>query len=221
MATTGRKASTQPRRRSTIRARSSPPKRASRTPSFMLDPESLNPTFTYTRRRRRQQRQDGRRAACRLDAGCGQRLQPVAAGEARGIRGAALWFLGAEDPSLWILSTRRTGIPTGRRSSMRGGLDTITYGGAGADGLRGRRRTAAAPAAPSDGKRTVHVDPKTGLITAEAYQTAIRRRTATAAFLVCGAALWRRAERQSRKNRSCCPSTMAPTRPGRRRSWIF
>jgi cellulose synthase/poly-beta-1,6-N-acetylglucosamine synthase-like glycosyltransferase/peptidoglycan/xylan/chitin deacetylase (PgdA/CDA1 family)/spore germination protein YaaH len=75
--------------------------------------------------------------------------------------GIALWRLGSEDPSIWTLLARRTdlGPATAQAlSSLRYGYD-VDYEGQG--------EVLQVTATPSDGSRTVAVDPTSGLIIGE------------------------------------------------------
>ena len=88
----------------------------------------------------------------------------------KGIRGAALWALGMEDPSLWkYYSQQQWGADWGKLVD-EGALDTVTYGGAEQIDFDGAGELLEPRTKPSEGKRLIVRDPNTGLITSETYQ---------------------------------------------------
>lgn len=87
----------------------------------------------------------------------------------KGIRGAALWFVGSEDPSLWSFYDKTKWNSDWSKLVDSGALDTIAYKGQGEVEFQGDGELLQPLTAPSDGKRTLTRDPKTGLITSETY----------------------------------------------------
>ncbi len=116
-----------------------------------FDPTALEPTFNY--------RDDAGRLheVWFLDAATAQNALTL--GRARGIRGAALWALGMEDPSVWSVIGRHA-PPTPDLHAVRVPQEVDFIG----DGelLRVLRR-------PQPGARGYDVDRATGLITDENY----------------------------------------------------
>ena len=90
-------------------------------------------------------------------------LQPIAAWRCRtGIRGAALWYIGSEDPSLWsFYSKDEMGARTGDKIVQNGGLNSLAYNGTGEVNFQGEGELLQPLAAPSRREvRTVTLDPK-------------------------------------------------------------
>lgn len=118
-----------------------------------LDSDSLNPRFDYY------DDQNTLRHVWFLDAVTAFNSLRVLRDEPW--HGIALWRLGSEDPSIWTLMTHRAqlGPATAQTlSSLRYGYD-VDYEGQG--------EVLQVTATPSDGSRTVTVDPLSGLITGE------------------------------------------------------
>ena len=134
-----------------------------------LDPASLNPTFHYS--------------DTTVDAaGASHEEQHVVwmqdavsvfnqlqAGKARGVRGAALWFLGAEDPSLWSFMRVDTWNTDWGKIIAGGGLDKIQYKGQGEIDFEGDGELLQPQAGPTDGARDVFRSPRDGRLIAESY----------------------------------------------------
>jgi cellulose synthase/poly-beta-1,6-N-acetylglucosamine synthase-like glycosyltransferase/peptidoglycan/xylan/chitin deacetylase (PgdA/CDA1 family) len=134
-----------------------------------IDPVSLNPTFSYTaapedaEQKSKQEKHD----VWMLDAVTVYNQLTVA--KPRGLRGAALWFVGSEDPSLWTFYSKDKWHDNWRSIVNSGGLDNISYGGQGLVQFQGEGEMLMPTTAPATGVRTVKFDKSTGLITGETY----------------------------------------------------
>ena len=136
-----------------------------------LDPASLNPTFTYAD----QEKSDtGSTRTVTHDVWM---LDAVSAynqlkdAQKYHLRGAALWMLGAEDPSLWTFYDKAAWQSDWQKLIAGGALNTISYGGTGEIDFTAEGELLQPVADPSDGRRDIKIDPKSGLITAESYQS--------------------------------------------------
>jgi cellulose synthase/poly-beta-1,6-N-acetylglucosamine synthase-like glycosyltransferase/spore germination protein YaaH/peptidoglycan/xylan/chitin deacetylase (PgdA/CDA1 family) len=120
-----------------------------------FDPQALNPTFQYTD-------DSARSHEVWLLDGVTAHNQLVLARRA-GVRGAALWVLGSEDPALWRFFDQRLGDSLPPLAA----LDTISapYG----IEFEGDGEILRVTAAPQRGVRQNDVDPTTGLATDESY----------------------------------------------------
>lgn len=137
-----------------------------------IAPGSLNPTFTYT-----DEANDGTGSGklthedhivWMQDAVSVYNQLQIA--RPKGIRGAALWMLGAEDPSIWSYYSRSKWQSDWRKIVANGELDNISYGGTGEVDFTAEGELLQPVAEPATGKRHLTLDPKTGLVTAETYQ---------------------------------------------------
>ncbi len=118
-----------------------------------LDPESLNPSFSYRDEKNRLRRVWFLNALTAFNQ--------VVEASGRGPRGFALWRLGSEDPSIWQVFARRAAL--GRDTAMD--LRTLHYGyDIDYEGVGEVLRVTATPA---DGVREVDFDPRSGLIVGE------------------------------------------------------
>ncbi len=134
-----------------------------------LDPQSLNPTFQYTETvtdDKGGEREEAHTVWMQDAVSVYNQLQVA---KPEGIRGAALWFLGAEDPSLWTFYNRQQWNADWGKLLDEGALDTITYGGQAQIDFEGDGELLLPVAPPSVGRRTLVRDAKSGLITAQAY----------------------------------------------------
>lgn len=86
-------------------------------------------------------------------------------------RGVALWYLGAEDPGFWTVLGRDHLRENTGKTVDTGALDTISYGRQSQVDFEGEGELLRVIAEPNDGSRTITRDPKTGMITAQNYQT--------------------------------------------------
>lgn len=119
-----------------------------------FDADSENPHFSYE--------EDGKKhQVWYLDAVTS--FNQIHASDIYKPYGYALWRLGSEDPSVWSVMGRPYG------AAAPDGLRTI---GSGQDvDFRGRGEILRVASIPSDGKRTLEVDPDTGDIVDESYTT--------------------------------------------------
>ncbi|MDE2207496.1 MAG: polysaccharide deacetylase family protein, partial [Armatimonadetes bacterium] len=86
-----------------------------------------------------------------------------------GVRGAALWFMGAEDPTIWSFLNKANWNANWTSEVQSGILNTVSYGGQAEVDFEGDGELLQPVANPSDGHRTLIVAPDTGLITNETY----------------------------------------------------
>ncbi len=134
-----------------------------------LDRSSLNPTFSYTDEVVHQtETRVAKHVVWMQDAV--SVFNQLQIGKREGVRGAALWYVGAEDPSLWSFYHKQKWALDWTKIAQSGGLDTLAYNGAGEVDFEGEGELLQPRAAPSNGERRVTVDPKTNLITREEYQ---------------------------------------------------
>ncbi|MCW3099469.1 MAG: hypothetical protein JWL77_5087, partial [Chthonomonadaceae bacterium] len=136
-----------------------------------LDPSSLNPTFHYseTTADASGNSREEKHVVWMQDAV--SVFNQLQIGKERGVRGAALWFLGAEDPSLWSFMRVDTWNTDWGKVVTGGGLDTIQYKGQGEVDFEGDGELLQPQAGPTDGARDVVRSPKTGLLIGESYHT--------------------------------------------------
>lgn len=126
-----------------------------------LDKKSLNPTFTY------RDDQDKKHVVWMQDAVSIYNQLSVA--KPYGIRGAALWYLGAEDPSIWsFLNKDRWQTDWGKLADA-GALNSISYGGEAQVDFEGEGELLQPLSQPSVGHRSITRDPKTGLVVEAHY----------------------------------------------------
>ena len=136
---------------------------------IQIDPDSLNPTFHYSETKvdKNGAPQEERHEVWMQDAiSVFNQLQ---LGKARGVRGGALWFMGAEDPSLWSFFRGDAWNTDWAKIVDGGGLDKIQYKGQGEVDFEGDGELLQPQAAPTDGERTVVRSPKSGLLISESY----------------------------------------------------
>jgi poly-beta-1,6 N-acetyl-D-glucosamine synthase len=120
-----------------------------------FDSQALNPTFTYTD-------DDGIfHEVWFLDAVTAANQWSL--GNRLGVRGAALWVLGSEDPSLWNVLGKDRGFQPPDWQSLRhiAYPYDIEFSGQG--------EILSVAAMPQRGERTVEIDPSTGLCADEEY----------------------------------------------------
>jgi len=119
-----------------------------------LDPDSLNPHFDYGD-------ENGRTHQVWLTDAVTAYNELRACDDA-GIRGAVLWRLGSEDPSLWTFwgQNRAGSVGGDRLAEVPPGYDLVLEG----DGDIWRILST-----PQPGRRELRADPSTGLILSEAY----------------------------------------------------
>ena len=119
------------------------------------DPEALNPTFSYTD-------DEGKgHEVWFLDAVTAANQWMIA--QNYGVRGAAVWVLGSTDPTIWrfIRRDRLTIAPNPRDLEQVKFPYDVEFVGEG--------EILHVSALPSDGARSLEIDPKTGLILDESY----------------------------------------------------
>lgn len=135
-----------------------------------LDKDSLNPTFQYsdTKVDASGESHDAQHIVWMQDAiSVFNQLQ---IGKARGVRGGALWFMGAEDPSLWSFFRGEAWNTDWAKLVDGGKLDQIQYKGQGEVDFEGEGELLQPQAEPTDGERIVVRSPRSGLITSETYR---------------------------------------------------
>ena len=135
-----------------------------------IDPASLNPMFTYsedTLDKNNQVRQEEHTVWMQDAASVYNQLLLA---RPHGIRGAALWMLGAEDPTIWSYYDKNLWNGDWQKIVSGGALNTISYGGTGEIDFTAEGELLQPVAEPTSGQRTITQDPKTGMITAEAYK---------------------------------------------------
>jgi cellulose synthase/poly-beta-1,6-N-acetylglucosamine synthase-like glycosyltransferase/peptidoglycan/xylan/chitin deacetylase (PgdA/CDA1 family)/spore germination protein YaaH len=134
-----------------------------------LDSKSLNPTFTYTEDAvdTGEGHHEEPHAVWMLDAVTAYNQLQVA--RPHHLRGAALWVLGQEDPSIWTFYNRAKWKSDWGSIIDGGGLSRISFAGTGLINFDGEGELLQPIAEPTVGRRQVTRDPKTGLIVAESY----------------------------------------------------
>ena len=135
-----------------------------------LDPTSLNPTFTYSEDTLDQNGQSHTQEHTVWMQDAVSAYNQLQIARPRGIRGAALWMLGAEDPTIWSFYDRNAWKADWTKIVAGNALDTISYGGTGEIDFTAEGELLQPVAEPTSGQRTLTYDPKTGLITAETYK---------------------------------------------------
>jgi len=120
-----------------------------------FDPRALNATFEY--------RDDEGRSheVWFLDAACAANQRTLAL--ARGVRGAAVWLLGSEDPAVWSFVDHAN--PEARPDSSRLAVTHYPYD----VDFEGDGELLSVRSYPKDGSRSLERDPGTGLFTDESY----------------------------------------------------
>ncbi len=115
-----------------------------------LDPTSLNQTFDYD------DEQKEHHQVYLLDAVTG--FNQVVTAQKHGVRGFAMWRLGAEDPSIWQVFDRRSKLDR----SVAKSLETVNVG----YGIeyKGTGEVLKVTAPPTDGKRKIVYNQQSGLI---------------------------------------------------------
>jgi peptidoglycan-N-acetylglucosamine deacetylase len=138
-----------------------------------LDPASLNPTFTYsedavdTGDDNNNNSRDEPHVVWMLDAVTAYNQLQIA--RPRNIRGAALWVLGQEDPSIWTFYNKDRWNADWGKLADGGAFDLISFAGTALINFDGEGELLQPVAEPTIGRRQVQRDPKTGLIVAESY----------------------------------------------------
>ena len=135
-----------------------------------LDKSSLNPTFSYSDEAadKKGAMREEKHVVWMQDAV--SVFNQLQVGKPEGVRGAALWYMGSEDPSLWSFYNKHLWDSDWSKIAKNGGLDALAYNGAGEVDFEGEGELLQPLATPSSGKRSVTVNPKTGLITGEQYE---------------------------------------------------
>jgi poly-beta-1,6 N-acetyl-D-glucosamine synthase len=134
-----------------------------------MDPVSLNPTFSYSETVTDDNgaEHDEEHTVWMQDAASVYNQLMLA--KPRGVRGAALWFMGAEDPTIWTFLNKAQWNKDWPSLVRSGALDTVAYGGQGEVDFEGEGELLQPIASPATGHRTITLDPKTNLIVAQAY----------------------------------------------------
>ncbi len=135
-----------------------------------LDPTSLNPFFTYndTSIGKDGKEHDEKHTVWMQDAVSVYNQLIVAKNS--GIRGAALWFVGAEDPSLWTFYHKDKWNDDWSQIVKAGSLDVIKYSGQDEVSFEGVGEILQPLTKTSDGKRNVVLSPKSGFIISETFE---------------------------------------------------
>jgi cellulose synthase/poly-beta-1,6-N-acetylglucosamine synthase-like glycosyltransferase/peptidoglycan/xylan/chitin deacetylase (PgdA/CDA1 family)/spore germination protein YaaH len=131
-------------------------------PIAALDPQSLNVFYHYLDDNR------GAHTVWLLDAMTTYNQWTLAS--AHRPRGAALWHLGGEDPSVWSVIGRREIARSAGSSTTIDELQQISYGPLPWVTYTGDGEMLELVKTPANGHRTIVHDPRTGLITAGSYQ---------------------------------------------------
>ncbi len=136
-----------------------------------LDPQSLNPTFQYSEttvdtagKPHEEQHVVWMQDAVSV-------FNQLKAGKDSGVRGAALWYMGGEDPSLWTFLRADTWNGDWNKIVDDGGLNTIQYNGQGQVDFEGDGELLQPQAKPTNGVRDVIRSPKSGLLLSETYRS--------------------------------------------------
>lgn len=135
-----------------------------------LAPGSLNPTYTYTEDSVDPggQKREEPHVVWMLDAVTAYNQLLVS--RPKGIRGAALWMMGEEDPSIWTFYNRDAWDKDWSKLDILGSLSHISYSGTGQIDFDGEGELLQPIAEPSVGVRALDLDPKTRQIVQETYQ---------------------------------------------------
>lgn len=131
---------------------------------IQIDPKTLNPTYRYFDDAGKEH------TVWMMDATTTYNQWLVARPYAP--RGYALWYLGSEDPSLWNMMGRSHigGSQAALAKQVQNGVfNDLTYGRQSQVDFEGEGEMLDVVAKPNEGRRTVTVDPKTSLITAQEY----------------------------------------------------
>ena len=134
-----------------------------------LDRKSLNPFFEYTETvadKNGVEREEKRTVWMQDAVSVFNQLQVA---KSEGIRGAALWFVGSEDPSLWSFFNKSKWSSNWADIVDSGALENIKYGGQDEVSFEGIGELLQPLTPPGDGKRKVIRSSKSGLIIAESY----------------------------------------------------
>lgn len=126
-----------------------------------LDPKSLNPFYSYF------DDSGARHTVWMLDAA--SLFNQWLLAYSYKPRGAALWYLGSEDPGVWNILGRNKQPASVGQAVDTGVLDHITYGKQSQVDFEGEGELLSVVAEPTEGSRTIKRDPKTALITTEVY----------------------------------------------------
>jgi peptidoglycan-N-acetylglucosamine deacetylase len=118
-----------------------------------LDPASLNQTFDYDDEEHHQ--------IYFLDAITA--FNQVATAQKYGVRGFALWRLGAEDPSIWQVFDHRSQLDQAIAKSLEPVLNRYKINS------QGRGEVLKVKATPTEGNRTIGYNQKSGLITDQQF----------------------------------------------------
>ena len=132
------------------------------------DRASLNPTFHYTEAVSNGGKELEQEHTVWMQDAVSVYNQ-LTVGRKDGVRGAALWFVGSEDPSLWSYFDTAHWSADWSALVRNGALDKILYAGQGDITFEGEGELLQPLTRPQEGRRTIRLDPKTGLITDAAY----------------------------------------------------
>ena len=127
-----------------------------------LDPKTLNPFYHYL------DDSGARHSVWMLDAA--SLYNHLRLAEPFKPRGAALWYLGSEDPGIWSFWGNNGNTDSAGKAIDAGSLNRITYGKQSQVDFEGEGELLSIVAEPNDGQRTLQRNAKTGLITSEVYQ---------------------------------------------------
>ncbi len=135
-----------------------------------IDPASLNPTFSYKdiRTYARGNSIIKKRVVWMQDAVSVYNQLTIA--KKKNIRGSALWYLGAEDPSLWTFFNKNMWRSDWAKLVENGALDKVSYGGQAQVDFEGDGELLEPLSPPSEGLRAITLNRTTSLITDERYQ---------------------------------------------------
>ena len=135
-----------------------------------LDPVSLNPTFTYSDT---SAGSDGKEIEEKHTVWMQDAVsvfnQLTVAKRAK-VRGSALWFVGAEDPSLWSFFHRDRWNDDWSKIVDAGKLNIIKYSGQDEVSFEGVGEILQPLTRTSDGRRNAVLSPKSGLIISETFE---------------------------------------------------
>lgn len=134
-----------------------------------MDKDSLNPTFSYsdTEVDSSGKQHEEEHVVWMQDAV--SVYNQLAVAKPLGVRGAALWYIGCEDPSLWSFYDQSLWGRDWTQIIDRGGLNTISYGGQEMVDFEGDGELLQPLSPPHIGKRSVRRDPATGMIEQQQY----------------------------------------------------
>jgi len=121
--------------------------------NIVLDPSTLNPKFDYY------DDKDVLHHVWYLDAVTA--FNQLVEAKKQGVKGFALWRMGSEDPSIWQVFNSQTHL----NKTTAKKLETLHYG---FDiDYEGKGEILKVTEKPSDGKREIYYDPKSGLVVGE------------------------------------------------------